>query len=79
MAVLGIVAEYDPFHNGHLRHLREAVSAVAPSAVIVLLSGPFKQRGETAMLSPFTRAQCVLMSGADAASPPPAAAPVANS
>ena len=66
MAVLGIVAEYDPFHNGHLRHLREAVSAAAPSAVIVLLSGPFKQRGETAMLSPFARAQCALVSGADA-------------
>ena len=66
MAVLGIVAEYDPFHNGHLRHLRSAVSVVAPSAVLVALSGPFKQRGDPSLLSPFARAEAVLESGADA-------------
>ena len=59
MAVLGIVAEYDPFHNGHLRHLRSAVSVVAPSAVLVALSGPFKQRGDPSLLSPFARAEAV--------------------
>ncbi len=66
MAVLGIIAEYDPFHNGHLRHLRSAVSAVAPSAVLVVLSGPFKQRGDPALLSPFARAEAALDAGADA-------------
>ena len=66
MAVLGIVAEYDPFHNGHLRHLRMAVSSVKPSAVVVALSGPFKQRGEPSLLSPFSRAACALAAGADA-------------
>ncbi len=66
MSILGIVAEYDPFHNGHLRHLRAAAASVAPSAVIVALSGPFKQRGEPALLSPFARAECALSSGADA-------------
>ena len=66
MPVLGIVAEYDPFHNGHLRHLREAVSAVSPSAVLVALSGPFKQRGEASLLSPYARAACALDAGADA-------------
>ena len=66
MAVLGIVAEYDPFHNGHLFHLREAVSRTAPSSVLVALSGPFKQRGEAALLSPFARAECALSAGADA-------------
>ena len=66
MSILGIVAEYDPFHNGHLRHLRAAAASVAPSAVIVALSGPFKQRGEPALLSPFARAECALFSGADA-------------
>ena len=30
MAILGIVAEYDPFHMGHYRHLRESISAVNP-------------------------------------------------
>ena len=66
MSILGIIAEYDPFHNGHAHHMREAISTVAPSAVIVALSGPFKQRGETALLSPFTRAECALSAGADA-------------
>ena len=65
MPVLGIVAEYDPFHNGHLRHLRET-AAIAPSSVLVALSGPFKQRGEAALLSPFGRAECALSAGADA-------------
>ena len=66
MAVLGVVAEYDPFHNGHLHHLQSAVSAVAPSAVLVALSGPFKQRGDPALLSPFARAESALSAGADA-------------
>ena len=66
MAVLGIIAEYDPFHNGHMHHLREAVSLVSPSSVLVALSGPFKQRGEASLLSPFDRAACALSAGADA-------------
>lgn len=66
MSVLGIVAEYNPFHNGHLAHLNAAVSAVNPAAVLVALSGPFTQRGEPALLSPFRRAACVLQAGADA-------------
>ena len=66
MPVLGIVAEYDPFHNGHLHHMQSAIRAVSPSSVLVALSGPFKQRGEPALLSPFTRAECALAAGADA-------------
>ena len=66
MSVLGIIAEYDPFHNGHLHHLRTAVETILPSAVLVALSGPFKQRGEPALLSPFLRAECALAAGADA-------------
>ncbi len=66
MAVLGIVAEYDPFHNGHFYHLRESARIVSPSAVIVALSGPVKQRGAFSLLSPFARAECALSAGADA-------------
>ena len=66
MSVLGIVAEYDPFHNGHLHHLRTAMESVSPSSVLVALSGPFKQRGEPALLSPFVRARCAVACGADA-------------
>ena len=66
MSVLGIIAEYDPFHNGHLHHLQTAMDTVSPSSVLVALSGPFKQRGDPALLSPFVRAECALAAGADA-------------
>ena len=66
MLVLGIVAEYDPFHNGHLHHLRRAMESVSPSSVLIVLSGSFKQRGEVALLSPFARARCAVACGADA-------------
>ena len=66
MAVLGIVAEYNPFHNGHLHHLQNAIHKTCPSSVLVALSGPFTQRGEPALLSPFARAKCALDAGADA-------------
>ena len=66
MAVLGIVAEYNPFHNGHLTHLTAARRAVPGAPVLVALSGPFTQRGEPALLSPWDRAACALSAGADA-------------
>lgn len=66
MSVLGIVAEYDPFHNGHLHHLRSSVSAVSPSAVLAVISGPFRQRGTLSLLSPFARAECAVAAGVDA-------------
>lgn len=66
MSILGIVAEYDPFHNGHLHHLQSSVAAVSPSTVLAVISGPFRQRGIPALLSPFSRAECALAAGADA-------------
>ena len=66
MRLLGIVAEYDPFHLGHAYHLAEAKRRVAPDFTLIALSGPFRQRGEPALLSPGDRAACVLTAGADA-------------
>ena len=64
--ILGIVAEYDPFHRGHEKHLRLARERVQPDFTYVALSGCFKQRGEPALLSPHDRAACALAAGADA-------------
>ncbi len=64
--ILGIVAEYDPFHNGHALHLSESRKAVRPDAVYIALSPCLKQRGELSMLSPFDRAACAVHEGADA-------------
>lgn len=64
--ILGIVAEYDPFHNGHALHLSESRKAVCPDSVYIVLSPCLKQRGELSMLSPFDRAACAVHVGADA-------------
>ena len=66
MGILGIVAEYDPFHNGHLYHLDEAKKRVSPAWTYVALSPCLKQRGTLPLLSPADRARCALEAGADA-------------
>ncbi len=65
-SVTGIVAEYDPFHRGHVKHLRAARERTGADFVYVALSGCFRQRGDAAMLSPWNRAACALAAGADA-------------
>ena len=64
--ITGIVAEYDPFHRGHGKHLLLARERTGAEFVYVALSGCFRQRGEAAMLSPWDRARCALAAGADA-------------
>ena len=73
MKILGIVAEYDPFHRGHLYHIWEAKRRLSPDLVFVVLSSCFKQRGELPLLSPSDRALCALEAGADAVFSLPAA------
>lgn len=65
MRVLGIVVEYNPFHLGHLYHLRESVRRLKPDGVVVVMSGHFVQRGEPAMLSKWDRAQMAVRAGVD--------------
>ena len=62
---VGIIAEYDPFHNGHAWQIAEARRKTRAEAVVVVMSGFFTQRGEPACLSPFDRAACALQGGAD--------------
>ncbi|MEN6350685.1 MAG: nucleotidyltransferase [Syntrophomonas sp.] len=65
MAVLGIVAEFNPFHNGHKYLLKQAMDQVQPSAVICVMSGHFTQRGEPAICSKWARAEMALQAGID--------------
>ena len=65
MRLLGVVAEYDPFHNGHLFHLTEARRAAGCDLAAVCLAGSFGQRGEVALLDKWTRAEMALRHGAD--------------
>ena len=65
MAVCGVIAEYDPFHLGHARHLRLAREACGAEAVVCVLSGSFTQRGVPALLPAHARAEMALRCGAD--------------
>lgn len=65
MKVTGIIAEYNPFHNGHLHHLQEAKRLTGCDYLVIVLSGDFVQRGVPALTDKFSRAQMALACGAD--------------
>ena len=64
MKVVGIVAEYNPFHNGHQYHMEQAKALTQADAVIVVMSGDFVQRGEPAIMPKHLRAEAALRAGA---------------
>ena len=64
-ACVGIIAEYNPFHNGHLHQLARAKELSDCAHAIVAMSGSFTQRGEPACADKFTRARWALENGAD--------------
>lgn len=65
MKVLGIVAEYNPFHNGHLYHLDTSRSLTGADCVVAVMSGNFTQRGEPAVFDKWARAEMALQCGVD--------------
>ena len=66
MRTVGIICEYNPFHNGHARQIRLAKEAVGEDcAVVCLMSGNYVQRGEPAIFPKSTRAEAALRCGAD--------------
>ncbi|MCE5189315.1 MAG: nucleotidyltransferase family protein [Eubacteriales bacterium] len=65
MRVVGIIAEYNPLHNGHIYHLEQAKELSKADYCVVVLSGNFVQRGEAACTDKFTRATWALKAGAD--------------
>ncbi|MCD6551041.1 nucleotidyltransferase [Thermotoga sp.] len=65
MKVLGVIVEYNPFHNGHLYHLSLAKEIVEPEYTIAVMSGNFCQRGEPAVIDKFARTEIALRMGVD--------------
>ena len=63
--VLGIVAEYNPFHNGHLYHLLKSKEEAKADSVIAVIGGNFTQRGEPSLLDKWCKAEMALANGAD--------------
>lgn len=63
MKAVGLVTEYNPFHNGHLYHLNKAMELTGADISVAVMSGDFVQRGEPAVLDKYTRTFMALNSG----------------
>lgn len=64
MKIAGIIAEYNPFHNGHLYQVEKTRQSGA-THIVAVMSGSFVQRGESAILSKWRRAEAALLNGVD--------------
>ncbi len=65
MKICGLIAEYNPFHNGHLYHLEMSKQQTAADYTVAVMSGHFLQRGEPALLDKWTRAAMAVRCGVD--------------
>ena len=65
MKTIGIIAEYNPFHNGHLYQIEKLRSETQADYVIAAMSGDFVQRGKPAVYDKYTRTKMALLSGVD--------------
>lgn len=65
MATAGIIAEYNPFHNGHRFQIEETRRLTGCRHIVVVMSGSFVQRGEPALADKHLRATMALQNGAD--------------
>jgi len=63
--VLGIIAEYNPFHNGHLHHLNESKKITNSDYCIAVMSGNFTQRGEVSIVDKWEKTKMAMANGVD--------------
>lgn len=65
MKVLGIIAEYNPMHTGHIYHINEAKKLTNSDYVVAIMSGSFTEQGNIALIDKFTRAKLAIKNGID--------------
>ena len=63
--VLGIIAEYNPFHNGHLYHIAKSKEETGAQYVVAVISGNFVQRGNTSIVNKWIKTKMALLNGVD--------------
>ena len=66
MKIVGLITEYNPFHNVHLYHIKESLRVTGADAAVVVMSGDYVQRGTPAIMPKRIRAEMALMCGAGA-------------
>jgi len=65
MRAVGLITEYNPFHNGHMHHLRESLRTSGAGVAVAVMSGHFLQRGEPALADKWLRTRMALAAGVD--------------
>ncbi|NEZ46027.1 nucleotidyltransferase [Clostridium niameyense] len=65
MNITGIIVEYNPMHNGHLKHINETKKITNCDGLIAIMSGNFVQRGLPSILDKWTKAKIALLNGVD--------------
>ena len=65
MSICGLIAEYNPLHNGHVWQIQQIKRNLQPEVLVVVMSGNFVQRGDFAILNKWQRARLALEAGAD--------------
>lgn len=65
MNLLGLIVEYNPFHNGHKYHLEKSKEITNATHTVAIMSGSFLQRGEPALFDKYTRAEMAVKNGVD--------------
>ena len=63
--IVGVVAEYNPFHRGHRYQIQEIRARCKDAGIVVALSSSFLQRGVPALLDKWIRAEMAVLCGAD--------------
>ena len=63
--VLGIISEYNPFHNGHLYHLIKSKKITNAEYTIAVVGGNFTQRGNASLLDKWSKTEMALLNGID--------------
>ena len=63
--IVGIIAEYNPFHNGHYYHIQKTKEITNADSVIAVISGNFTQRGEPSIINKWSKAYMAICGGAD--------------
>ena len=63
--VVGLIVEYNPFHNGHLHHIQEIDKLFEDNIKIAVMSGDFVQRGEPSLINKFEKTKIALSQGID--------------
>lgn len=63
--IVGIIAEYNPFHNGHLYHLEKVKEMFPNSPIILVVGGVFTERGDISVLNKWEKTEIAIKNGID--------------